>query len=114
MQKQRTAHGEQSASRLKSADWLTVQALADLLHVRVGHLRALVARQAIPFGKIGRLVRFHWPTVERWVTTAACRPPKPTDGEVTPAGAGPLAGTIGDADGACCMRSAACATGREG
>ncbi|MCU0293353.1 MAG: excisionase family DNA-binding protein [Thermoanaerobaculaceae bacterium] len=47
-------------------DWLTVRDLADRLQVRIGHLRALVARHQIPFVKVGRLVRFHWPTVQRW------------------------------------------------
>lgn len=47
--------------------WLSIDQLARLLDVRVDHLRALVSRGEIPVGRVGRLVRFHWPTVERWV-----------------------------------------------
>jgi excisionase family DNA binding protein len=50
------------------AHWLAIDELADLLDVRVDHLRALVSRGEIPVGRVGRLVRFHWPTVQRWVT----------------------------------------------
>ena len=48
--------------------WLSIGELARLLDVRVDHLRALVSRGEIPVGRVGRLVRFHWPTVQRWVT----------------------------------------------
>lgn len=47
--------------------WLSIDQLARLLDVRVDHLRALVSRGEIPVGRVGRLVRFHWPTVQRWV-----------------------------------------------
>lgn len=65
-------------SGAEDADWLTIHNLADRLQVRVGHLRALVARRAIPFGKVGRLVRFHWPTVQRWVAEGSCSASMPT------------------------------------
>lgn len=59
-------------SRLVSPlEWVTVDRLAALLDVRVDHLRSLVQRREIPFGRVGKLVRFHWPTIQRWVTSAA-------------------------------------------
>ena len=54
-------------------EWLTISCVAERLDVRVDHLRALVARGEIPFGRVGRLVRFHWPTVQRWVMTNAAK-----------------------------------------
>jgi excisionase family DNA binding protein len=59
-------------SRLVSPlEWVTVDRLAALLDVRVDHLRSLVQRREIPFGRVGKLVRFHWPTIQRWVASAA-------------------------------------------
>ena len=52
-------------------EWLSIGRVAERLDVRVDHLRALVARGEIPFGRVGRLVRFHWPTVEQWVKESA-------------------------------------------
>lgn len=52
-----------------SHEWITVLELAERLGVRVAHLRSLVAERRIPFGKVGRLVRFHWPAIEAWLTT---------------------------------------------
>lgn len=49
-------------------EWLTTLELAERLDVRVAHLRSLVASRRIPFAKVGRLVRFHWPSVEAWLT----------------------------------------------
>jgi len=52
-------------------EWISAARLANLLDVRVDHLRSLVARREIPFGRVGRLVRFHWPTIQRWIGEAA-------------------------------------------
>lgn len=60
-------------SRLVSPlEWISVDRLAALLDVRVDHLRALVQRREIPHGKVGKLVRFHWPTIQRWVAENTC------------------------------------------
>lgn len=58
-------------------NWLAIDELAELLDVRVDHLRALVSRGEIPVGRVGRLVRFHWPTVQRWVTERGRTPSAP-------------------------------------
>ena len=52
-------------------EWVSVDRLAALLDCRVDHLRSLVARREIPFGRVGRLVRFHWPTIQQWISKAA-------------------------------------------
>jgi excisionase family DNA binding protein len=52
-------------------EWVSVDRLAALLDVRVDHLRSLVQRREIPFGRVGKLVRFHWPTIQQWVARAA-------------------------------------------
>jgi len=58
-------------SRLVSPlEWVSADRLAALLDVRVDHLRALVQRREIPHGKVGKLVRFHWPTIQQWVARA--------------------------------------------
>jgi excisionase family DNA binding protein len=50
----------------KSAqEWLTVAELAKRLDLRVSHVRALVRRRDLPVTRVGRLLRFHWPTVQR-------------------------------------------------
>ena len=52
-------------------EFLDIERLADVLGVRVGHIRSLVAKHKIPVGRVGRLVRFHWPTILRWLTEGA-------------------------------------------
>src|SRR5689334_4405270 len=37
----------------ESHQWLTAGDIAERLNVRVGHLRALVSRREIPFGRVG-------------------------------------------------------------
>jgi excisionase family DNA binding protein len=54
------------ASR-RQPEWLSAEAVAERLDLKLGHLRALVARREIPVWRVGRLLRFHWPTVERWL-----------------------------------------------
>ena len=48
-------------------EWVSAAALAQRLNVQPRHLRKLVARRQIPHGRVGRLIRFHLPTVERWL-----------------------------------------------
>jgi excisionase family DNA binding protein len=50
-----------------SGDWLTLPELARLLKTRESHLRGLVAAGQIPYSKLGRLIRFHRPTIEQWL-----------------------------------------------
>lgn len=57
-------------------EWLSTRDLAGRLDVRVAHLRALVSRGVIPFAKVGRLVRFHWPTIEEWLRGPSRNAPK--------------------------------------
>ena len=45
-------------------EWLTVSQLARRLVLRESHIRALVRRGDLPVVRVGRLLRFHWPTVK--------------------------------------------------
>jgi excisionase family DNA binding protein len=48
---------------------MTVDELAELLHVSVHHVRRLVFERRIPFLKIGSRVRFETAAVEEWLST---------------------------------------------
>lgn len=48
-----------------SREWLTVGQLAHHLALRESHIRALVRRGELPVVRVGRLLRFHWPTIEK-------------------------------------------------
>jgi excisionase family DNA binding protein len=47
--------------------WLTVNELSAQVNVPVPTLRDWVYKRTIPFTKVGRLVRFHWPTIQKWL-----------------------------------------------
>jgi len=46
--------------------WLTLQELCDWLNITERHARKLVAREAIPYRKVGRLLRFTPAEIEEW------------------------------------------------
>lgn len=48
-------------------EWMTIEEAADYLRTKVSHLRDLVYRNEIPYSKLGRLIRFHRPTVDDWM-----------------------------------------------
>lgn len=58
------------SSPVHQPEWISIARLAERLDVRVDHLRSLVSRREIPFGRVGRLVRFHWPTVDHWLRSS--------------------------------------------
>ena len=55
-----------------SEEFLDIHVLAARLGVRVGHVRALVAKHQLPVVRVGRLLRFDWTAVRQWLarTTA--------------------------------------------
>jgi excisionase family DNA binding protein len=59
---------------------VNTETLAHRLSCRIDHIRALVARRAIPHGRVGRLVRFNLVEIERWLVDSANR--DVADGEV--------------------------------
>jgi excisionase family DNA binding protein len=48
-------------------DYLTVKETAELLRTKVSHVRALVSRKQIPFGRVGRLLVFPRTVLYSWV-----------------------------------------------
>jgi excisionase family DNA binding protein len=52
-------------------EFLDIHAVAARLGVRVGHVRALVAKRQIPVVRVGRLLRFDWAAVRQWLERAA-------------------------------------------
>jgi len=77
--------------RESSSDWLTVGEIARRLNTRESHIRALVAQDRIPFSKLGRYIRFHAPTIDRWLLDGGAEAPDPTDADVAPGNEGPWA-----------------------
>jgi excisionase family DNA binding protein len=51
--------------------WLTLAELCDWLNITERHARKLVARDAIPYRKVGRLLRFTRAEIEQWSKPAA-------------------------------------------
>ncbi|RYZ93296.1 MAG: DNA-binding protein [Proteobacteria bacterium] len=51
----------------------TVEDAAQELQCSVRHIRALVSDNRIPYGKIGRLVRFSPPRVREWLSKGGTR-----------------------------------------
>lgn len=52
-------------------EFLDIHAVAARLGVRVGHVRAIVAKRQIPVVRVGRLLRFDWAAVRQWLERAA-------------------------------------------
>jgi excisionase family DNA binding protein len=52
-------------------EFLDIHAVAARLGVRVGHVRALVAKRQIPVVRVGRLLRFDWAEVRQWLERTA-------------------------------------------
>jgi len=53
------------------AQWLTLAELCDWLNIIERHARKLVARDAIPYRKVGRLLRFTRVEIEQWSKPAS-------------------------------------------
>jgi excisionase family DNA binding protein len=49
-----------------ASQWLTLTELCDWLNITERHARKLVARDAIPYRKVGRLLRFTPADIEQW------------------------------------------------
>jgi excisionase family DNA binding protein len=50
----------------RAGQWLTLTELCDWLNITERHARKLVARDAIPYRKVGRLLRFTPAEIEQW------------------------------------------------
>jgi excisionase family DNA binding protein len=79
-QQQPTGRDEAATTRANDADAdaasrdvLDVPAVARLLTVGRNTVYALVARNAIPHRRIGRLIRFHRDAVMRWLDSCSLR-----------------------------------------
>lgn len=47
--------------------WMTVEEVAQHLKATERQVRDLVYRRKIPYSKLGRLLRFHRPTIDDWM-----------------------------------------------
>lgn len=48
-------------------EWMTLEEAAAYLRTKQSHLRDLVYKREIPFSKLGKLLRFHRPTLDDWM-----------------------------------------------
>jgi excisionase family DNA binding protein len=55
-----------TAGTAPAGQWLTLAELCDWLNITERHARKLVARDAIPYRKVGRLLRFTPAEIEQW------------------------------------------------
>ncbi len=55
-----------TAGTAPAGQWLTLTELCDWLNITERHARKLVARDAIPYRKVGRLLRFTRAEIEEW------------------------------------------------
>ena len=62
-----TIHNNQLLCENKISDWMDLKETAAYLRTKESHVRDLVFRKEIPFSKLGRLLRFHKPTIDRWL-----------------------------------------------
>jgi excisionase family DNA binding protein len=67
-----------TARAAHAAQWLTLAELCDWLNITERHARKLVARDAIPYRKVGRLLRFTRVEIEQWSKPAPRLVPTPT------------------------------------
>ena len=56
----------------RPSPWLTPQAAAAYLGVRLGTLRNWTSARYIPFAKRGRVVRYHRDRLDDWLARGAC------------------------------------------
>lgn len=69
-----------SAGTAPLGQWLTLTELCDWLNITERHARKMVARNAIPYRKVGRLLRFAPADIERWSEPA----PRPLAASIPP------------------------------
>lgn len=68
-----------TAGATSAGQWLTLAELCDWLNITERHARKLVARDAIPYRKVGRLLRFTRAEIEQWSKPAPRQSPNRTD-----------------------------------
>jgi len=56
-----------------SHEYITKTEIAERFHVTPRTVEAWMAKRIIPFQKIGRTVRFHWPTVVAFVNSESAK-----------------------------------------
>jgi excisionase family DNA binding protein len=57
---------------------LTLEQICEWLNITERHVRKLVEREAIPYRKVGRLLRFSEPEIEEWTRPIRWPVPPPT------------------------------------
>jgi len=57
---------------------LTIEQICEWLNITERHVRKLVEREAIPYRKVGRLLRFSEPEIEEWTRPAPRPAPLPS------------------------------------
>ncbi len=58
--------------------WLTLDELAELLHITERHIRRLVAENRIPYTKVGGQLRFNLARVQGWLDHNSHEPDRTT------------------------------------
>ncbi len=58
---------QRSLREEEPTEWMTIEEAAAYLRTSVRHLRDLVYRREIPFSKLGKLLRFHRETINKWM-----------------------------------------------
>lgn len=53
--------------------WMTVSGVASYLQLSPGTVRNMVSERRIPFGRRGRIVRFHRQHIDEWMSHRACK-----------------------------------------
>lgn len=54
-------------NRKQATEWMDIDEIATYLRTSVRHIRELVYKRSIPHSKLGRLLRFHRETVDKWM-----------------------------------------------
>lgn len=60
--------GQLSDKRIET-EWMDIEETATYLKTKKTHIRDLVYKREIPYSKLGALLRFHRPTLDRWLLT---------------------------------------------
>lgn len=58
-------------NRKQATEWMNLDEIAAYLRTTVRHIRGLVYKREIPHSKLGKLLRFHRETVDKWMLSNA-------------------------------------------